>query len=537
MSPTDTEQDPGPTAGTVEAFPGRGRHARTDAGTTPVGQTRLVAQPLYMKLIVFVVGAASLGSEIALARLVAPYFGASTIVWANTIAVVLVALSLGYWWGGRLADRRPEPGFMCALVLAAAVGLAIVPFVGKPLLDAGTRALDSISVGAFVGSLVAVLLLAAAPVLLLGAITPFALRLSLAAVEDSGTVAGALYGLSTAGSLLGTFLAALVLVPFAGTHRTFLIFALALALAASLGRPRLGLPVALVVGVLIALPAGAIKSSSADGRVIYETETPYQYVRVVQSPDGTRRLELNEGLAVHSLYRPGSFLTGDYWDEFLVLPGAVDARAPSRLAVLGDAAGTTARAYGHYFAGTAVDGVELDGRLTDIGRRFFGLGGPHLRLITADARPFLRQSHTRYDSIFLDAYRQPYIPFYLVTREFFALVRDHLTPTGSLVVNVGHPSDSNQLERAVSATLRTEFPYVMRDASEPTNTIVLASTAPPSAARLAANRLPADLRPIAVAAARRLGPALRGGPVYTDDRAPVEWLVDRSIISYAAGHR
>jgi spermidine synthase len=486
---------------------------------------------------VFVVGAASLGSEIALARLVAPYFGASTIVWANTIATVLVALSLGYWWGGRMADRRPELRVMCALVLAAAIGLAAIPYVARPLLDAGTRALDSISVGAFVGSLLAVLVLAALPVLLLGAITPFALRLSLSAVEGSGTVAGQLYGLSTGGSLLGTFVAALLLVPFAGTQRTFLTFALMLALAAGLGLPRFGIPTAVACGALLALPPGAIKPASADGRVIYETETPYQYARVVQAPDGSRRLELNEGVAVHSLYRPRSFLTGDYWDEFLVLPRAVAGRAPARLAVLGNAAGTTARAYGHYFPATRVDGVELDGQLTDIGRRLFGLGGPHLRLITADARPFLRQSHTRYDSIFLDAYRQPYIPFYLVTREFFALVREHLTPGGSLVVNVGHPAGSSQLERVVSATLASAFPHVRRDPVEPTNTILLASTTGPAPARLSGGPLPADLRPIAAAAARRLAKALSGGPVYTDDRAPVEWLVDRAIIGYASGHR
>jgi spermidine synthase len=436
-----------------------------------------------------------------------------------------------------MADRRPELRVMCALVLAAAIGLAAIPYVARPLLDAGTRALDSISVGAFVGSLLAVLVLAALPVLLLGAITPFALRLSLSAVEGSGTVAGQLYGLSTGGSLLGTFVAALLLVPFAGTQRTFLTFALMLALAAGLGLPRFGIPTAVACGALLALPPGAIKPASADGRVIYETETPYQYARVVQAPDGSRRLELNEGVAVHSLYRPRSFLTGDYWDEFLVLPRAVAGRAPARLAVLGNAAGTTARAYGHYFPATRVDGVELDGQLTDIGRRLFGLGGPHLRLITADARPFLRQSHTRYDSIFLDAYRQPYIPFYLVTREFFALVREHLTPGGSLVVNVGHPAGSSQLERVVSATLASAFPHVRRDPVEPTNTILLASTTGPAPARLSAGPLPADLRPIAAAAARRLAKALSGGPVYTDDRAPVEWLVDRAIIGYASGHR
>ena len=485
----------------------------------------------------FVVGAASLGSEIALARLVAPYFGASTIVWANTIAVVLVALSLGYWWGGRLADRHPDARVMSGLVVAAGAGLAAVSLVARPLLDAGTRALDSISAGAFVGSLLAVLILSALPLIALGMITPFALRLSLATIERSGTVAGQLYGLSTAGSLVGTFLAALVLIPLAGTHRTFLAFALALAVVGSVRRPGWGIPVAAAAAVLLVLPPSPIKPTSADGKVIYETETPYQYARVIQSSDGSRRLELNEGLAVHSLYRPATYLTGDYWDEFLVLPRAVALAAPARVAILGDAAGTIARAYGHYFPFTQVDGVELDGRLADIGRRFFDLRGPRLHLITADARPFLRQSHTRYDSIFLDAYRQPYIPFYLVTREFFELARAHLAPGGTLVVNVGHPQGSTELEKAVSATLATVFAHVVRDPSQSTNTILLASMSAPTARAMTTGGLPADLQPVALATAARLVPALRGGPVYTDDRAPVEYLIDRSIISYAAGHR
>ena len=485
----------------------------------------------------FVGGASSLGGEIALARLVAPYFGASTIVWANTIAVVLVALSLGYWWGGRLADRHPDVRFMSGLVLGAGAGLAAVSVAARPLLDAGTRALDSISAGAFVGSLLAVLILSALPLVALGMITPFALRLSLATIERSGTVAGHLYGLSTAGSLVGTFLAALVLIPLAGTHRTFLTFALALALVGAIGRPRWGIPLAVATATLLTLPPSPIKAASPDGRVIYETETPYQYARVIQSSDGSRRLELNEGLAVHSLYRPGSYLTGDYWDEFLVLPRAVQATPPARIAILGNAAGTIARAYGHYFPQTRVDAVELDGRLADIGRRFFDLRGPRLHLITADARPFLRQSQTRYDSIFLDAYRQPYIPFYLVTREFFALVRQHLTPGGTLIVNVGHPAGSTQLEKAVSATLATVFTHVVRDPSQATNTILAASTAAPTRPRLTDSQLPAGLHPVALAAGGRLAPALRGGPIYTDDRAPVEWLIDRAIVSYAAGHR
>src|SRR4051812_23608188 len=106
-----------------------------------------------LPLLVFVVGMGSLGAEIAAVRLLAPYFGASTVIWANTIGVVLVALSLGYWLGGRWADRNPTVEGMCRLALGAAVGLALVPFIGRPLLEVGTQALDDVSAGAFLGSL------------------------------------------------------------------------------------------------------------------------------------------------------------------------------------------------------------------------------------------------------------------------------------------------------------------------------------------------------------------------------------------------
>ena len=139
-----------------------------------------------LPVLVFVVGAGSLGAEIAAVRLLSPYFGASTIVWANTIGVVLVALSLGYWVGGRLADRHPHLRGLCLLSLAAAALLALVPFVAHPLLGLAVDALDEISAGAFLGSLLAVLALVAVPVLLLGAVSPWAIRLGVSSVEEAG---------------------------------------------------------------------------------------------------------------------------------------------------------------------------------------------------------------------------------------------------------------------------------------------------------------------------------------------------------------
>jgi MFS family permease len=252
----------------------------------------------FLYLLVFAVGMASLGAEIAAARLMSPYFGASTIVWANTIAVVLVSLSAGYWLGGRLGDDHPHLRGLCLLVAAAAVLLAAVPFAARPFLSISVDALDEISAGAFVGSLIGVLALVAVPIVLLGACSPWAVRLATPDVDHSGRTAGRLYAVSTAGSLVGTMSAALLLIPFIGTQRTFLVFALTLALvaAAGLGWRYLGVPAA--VAAVIAIPVGTVKAEGDPGdRVIYEKETRLQYVRVVEEDDGTRKLELNEGVA------------------------------------------------------------------------------------------------------------------------------------------------------------------------------------------------------------------------------------------------
>jgi spermidine synthase len=540
----DTPDQPTGTQPTTERRVGRwlGKIGSAVGGSAAQDRpaARLIQRPpaRQLDLLVFVVGVASLGCEIAAARLLAPFFGASTIVWANTIATVLLALSIGYWLGGRLADRYPHTRGLVLLCFVAATLLGLVPFAADPFLELSVDAFDAIAVGAFAGSLAGVLVLIALPVMLLGAASPWAIRLRLEHVADAGSTAGRIYAISTLGSLAGTFLAALLLVPFVGSRRTFLILALALALTATavVRRPR-HLLVPLALAALLAIPPGGVKLTSDRGRVIYEAETAHQYVRVVERPDGSRRLELNEGRGVHSRYVPGTTLTGGVWDGYLVLPFAARRHPPGRLAILGNGAGTTARAYGEYFPSTRIDAVEIDGHLHEVGKRFFGLRErPGLRLVTDDARPFLRRSRERYDAIFVDAYQQQYIPFYLATHEFFKLARDRLHPGGVLIVNAAHPEGSTALERVLAAGLRSVFPTVLRDPIRRRNTLLLAAQGPAGRTTLlqAAQRLHRDLARIAHEVATRLDAAHSGGQVYTDDRAPVEWLIDRSIVEYAA---
>lgn len=489
----------------------------------------------------FVAGSASLGGEIAAARLLAPWFGDSTLIWANTIGVVLVALSVGYWLGGKLADRDPSLRRLGQILLTAAAMFAVLPFFAGPFLHVSVDALDSVSAGAFVGSLLAVLVLLAVPMVVLGTVSPYTVKLCVSSVEEAGSVVGRLYAISTLGSLAGTFLSSLLLIPFLGTRRTFLLYAIALAIVGIVAlRDRRWVLAPAAIAVLTALPVGTVKAVD-DGEVIWEKETLYQYARVIEEPDGDRRLELNEGQAVHSVYSPDRMLTGNYWDEFLTLPIAArrDGRPPRSVLILGNAAGTTARQYGHYFPQTRVDGVELDGALNEIAGTLFDLtreSAPNVHLHTADARPFLRSAARRWDAIFVDAYRQPYVPFYLATREFFELVRDHLEPGGAVLVNIGHPESSDALEKVLTATMADVFAHVARDPSQEVNTIGIASDRPIAAANLqrAIPDLPGELQPVAAATAARIAPGLGGGRVYTDDVAPVEWLIDASIVEVAA---
>jgi predicted membrane-bound spermidine synthase len=222
---------------------------------------RIAHPPL--ALVVAIVGASTLGAEIAAARLMAPYFGASTIVWANTIATVLVALSIGYWFGGRLADRDPTTRGLSRLILVSAMLLALVPFVSGPFLSTSADALDAVNAGAFSGSLIGNLFLIAVPVVLLGAVTPYAIRLSVDTVEEAGRVSGRLYAISTLGSLAGVFLSALVLIPFAGTRLTFVFFAVALALTAAAG---LRVPRAGVMGVAAPTPVAQTAALKQNAR-------------------------------------------------------------------------------------------------------------------------------------------------------------------------------------------------------------------------------------------------------------------------------
>jgi spermidine synthase len=484
-------------------------------------------------VVVFTAGAGTLATEISASRLLAPYFGSSTIVWANIIGLILVYLALGYWIGGKVADRRPEPRLLGWIVLVAALVIAVLPFVARPVLDLTVQGLDTISVGAVVGSFFAALLLFAVPVTLLGAVSPFAVRLALDDVTQAGAVAGRLYALSTLGSIVGTFVSAIVTIPLIGTQRTMLGAAALLVLAAALLLGSRWQILTIGMAALLFVPAETIKATSG---LVYETESAYQYIQVLQRPDGSRVLRLNEGVVNHSVWRPSTVLTGGEWDMFLTVPPLLD-NPPKTMLVIGNAGGTTARAFGELYPDVRIDGVEIDPKVTEVGRRYFGLDdNARLHVITADGRPYLASTDKRYDIIAIDAYHQPYIPFYLATEEFFELVRDHLNPGGAVALNVATVPGDERLSDALGTTMLTEFPSVFRWRALEFNQLLLAFPKPVTEQDLErrVGGISPAAEPLVAPFRARLSPMTDTGDPLTDDRAPVEWLTDNMILGYVA---
>ena len=425
----------------------------TDLSTTVVSRRLLL--PL-----VFISGMASLGVEFGASRLLAPYFGTSLYVWGVLIGLILIYLSAGYVIGGRLADRYPREEVLYQITAWAGLWIGIIPLVSYPILLISQQGFKEVSVGLVLGTLLAVVLLFAAPVILLGCVSPFAIRLLLRDIETGGNTAGRVYALSTAGSILGTFLPVFWFIPTFGTRPTLEGFGLVLVAVSVAGLwpwPRRRFYAAFAAAVILAwifLPSG-IKPPQV-GKLLYEKESAYGYIQ-------------------------------------------------------------------------------------DVAHRFFHLDEPNVHPVTADARYWLDTQAGKYDVIVMDAYRQPYIPFHLTTREFFSEVRDHLRPGGVAVVNAGRTATDYRLVDAIASTMAAVYPSVfLVDVPQFSNTLVYGSTEPTTVADVEHN-LGLLNEPLAQSVAQSVlnDGKLRVSPyhdqVFTDDLAPVERLIDEIIFSYATG--
>ncbi len=494
--------------------------------------------PRFVHSVVFITGAATMLAELAAGRLVAPFYGTSTLVWALVIGAVLANLALGQMLGGRLVQSERfanGPNGLGWLLLASSALLLALPLLGAPIMSGTLTWFRAGNVGTLVASFAGITLLLAGPMLTLGACGPVLLHLAAGDQDRPGAVAGRIYALGTVGSLVGTYLAGLVLIPWVGTRATLWLGAAGLGLlgvvACRGGRKRM---VPLVALSLFVGGAGSALTGPFKARpgAVQEVESPYQYIQVAEA-HGVRSLYLNDGYAVQSvLPLDGSLYLNGVWGYYALAPAWTTHGHPQRILLLGLGGGTSARTFRRLLPEAHITGVELDPEVVELGRRWFELPAD-MRVLQGDARAALETppistevaEADRYDLVVIDAFQFPYIPFQLCTVEFFQEVAAHLAPGGAVVLNAGRDQDERSVVEAVAHTLNQVLPVVRAvDVRQHPNTIIV-GTRHVAAEDAGPSRVgyPADT-------AATLGRLPRltvmdipvDTPVLTDDRAPVE---------------
>ena len=507
----------------------------------------------YLHFTVFASGMTTLAVELAASRLLGSVFGTSNLVWASIIGLILIYLTAGYFLGGKLADRKPNAETFYRILAWGGFTAGLVPFISRPVLSAAADAFDQLAIGVLAGAFSAVLVLFIVPITLLGMISPFAIRLALRDARKAGQISGRIYAISTLGSFVGTFLPVLVLIPLIGTTFTFLTFALFLVSVAVFGLwVSSGRAAALKVGwmllvlILLALVWGRGNIKATNGQ-IYETESAYNYVQVLEIGE-YRYLRLNEGQGIHSVYHPTELAFHGPWMQVLAAPffnpAPFEQNQVESMAIVGLAAGTISTQASEVFGPIPIVGYEIDPAIIRVGQEFFGMTQPNLEPVPLDGRVGLDQSSARYTIISIDAYRPPYIPWHLTTREFFQIVYDHLSADGVLVINVGRAPGDRRLIDGLAGTIRTIFPsiYVM-DIPNTFNSILYATVQPTTLDDVYANYAAllerGDAHPLLLDALQRaiayMQPAPQSEMVFTDDLAPIEWITNDMILSYMVG--
>jgi len=508
----------------------------------------------FLYFVVFISGMTTLAVELSASRLLGNVFGTSNLVWANVIGLMLLYLTVGYFIGGRWADRSPKFTTLFQIILWGSFLNASIPMIARPIVTASGEAVFGAQASLALGSFISILVLFSVPVTLLGMVSPFVIRLAVTDVASSGKVVGQIYAISTLGSLLGTFLPVLFIIPELGTVRTFLLFSSILFIVAFIGlfwvdkrRAIFYLWMPIVVALLAVYTLnGPLRPPAPNATLLYEEESSYNYIQVQEDTEGFRYLYLNEGQGIHSQWHPTTIFYGKTWDFFLTGPyfnePPYTADEVESLLVIGLATGTIPRQYTTVYGEIPIDGVEIDPKIIEAGEQFFGMNNdemPNLTSYAQDGRYILNQLDKQYTVIGIDAYRPPYIPWHLTTVEFFQEVKDHLTEDGVMVINVGRTDTDRRFVDALTNTLSYVYPSIhAMDVPYSFNTILVATNQPTESDNLLENMQfrSDDVNPILYdilsLGAASLVPTETNDILFTDDRAPVETLVDSLVLNF-----
>lgn len=528
---------------------------------TPKPINPILKNKLYLYLTEFFSGMAVMAVELGASRLLAPYFSSSQIVWTIIIGTIMIAMALGNVWGGRAADKNPDPDRLYRRILIAAIWIAAIPVLGKYIIIAVSGVLiitvstNFLIIAAFISCMVIFVF----PLFLLGTVTPSLAKYTVGSLDDSGKTVGTLGAFNTVGSIIGTFVPTFVSIPAVGTSITFLIFAgilLVLALLYFIAgavspvkrKKRVGCIVAVILYLVCCVFGHSASFAFWEDDLVYEGESIYNYLQVKED-DTSITLSTNVLFGVQSIYMKDETLTGMYYDYALAAPLMTDLDAATEdgtldILILGMGTGTYATQCEYYFSEASIEGVEIDESITELAHEYFSLS-EDTYVATYDGRAYLQAVDKKYDVIMVDAYQDITIPFQMSSVEFFTLVKEHLTENGVMVVNLNMRSDEEgNINQYLADTIASVFSEVYTaDVSGYTNRELFASNNPDMIENLventeniySLNAVSSDSAKATVAEIRELKELMEtvqsrlvcyeaGDYLLTDDKAPVELL-------------
>ena len=438
----------------------------------------------YLYLTEFFAGMAVMAVELGASRLLAPYFSSSQIVWTIIIGTIMIAMALGNIYGGRSADKNPNPDKLYFRIIVAAIWIAAIPVVGKYII-LGISGILIIAVSnnfLIIAAFLACMIIFVFPLFLLGTVTPSLVKYTVNSLDDSGRTVGTLGAFNTIGSIIGTFLPTFVTIPAVGTSVTFLIFSgvlLLLALLYFISKKTKKTACGVAVGLFLLCTILGHSGSFAfwETNLAYEGESIYNYLQVKEDADSVV-LSTNVLFGVQSITKKDDSLTGMYYDYAMAAPlmAGITEKDAADMLILGMGTGTYARQCLRYFDDLGIEGVEIDQKITDLADEYFDLP-EDVKVTTYDGRAYLGAVDKKYDVIMVDAYQDITIPFQMSSVEFFTMVKEHLNENGVMVVNMNmHSNQEGNINEYLSDTIATVFDQVYTvDVNGSTNRELFAS--------------------------------------------------------------
>ncbi len=494
----------------------------------------------YLYITEFFAGMSVMAVELGASRLLAPYFSSSQIVWTIIIGTIMIAMALGNIYGGKSADKSPDPDKLYRRMLIAALWIAAIPFAGKYII-VGITGLLVLAVNSgflIIAAFAACMVIFVFPLFLLGTVTPCLVKYTTESLDDNGKTVGTLGAFNTVGSIIGTFTPTFITIPAFGTAITFLIFAgilLTLCIIYFVSKKTKLLQTIISILLFVAFSvAGAFGSFAFwDNSLIYEGESTYNYLQV---KDDERRVVLSTNVlfGVQSVKMKNGTLTGMYYDYALAAPAmaGLSESDEADVLILGMGTGTYATQLKHFYPNFNIEGVEIDEKITELAREYFDMPDD-IKVTTYDGRAYLNVIDKKYDVIMVDAYQDITIPFQMSSVEFFTLVSEHLTDGGIMVVNMNMRSDDGGgINACLKSTICSVFDFVYTvDVGGTTNCELFASNSDfkEGFGETALAVRDDALRSRLAAVSKSLAESKSDGRILTDDCAPVE-LLGMSVI-------